>query len=601
MSRIVVFFSLFMLLIFGWISPLYSDIIEEDFTNLKYYDNKSSTLSWDKQKKVLHLPQVKTKPVADGTGEYVTIINRGNCEFGYRFTTLVDGMVTKLGRYYPRRGNLIVNLWEERGNRGILLGSGVVPDKRGWSFVDIEPVLIQKHRIYRVSVVSADDNFAVFSLSIPYTKRNIRIISGCYSPQPGYPSQEISNTNLIFGMPDIEFLYYKTNGVAQSSIYDTEGRRISYNDFKIIHELNGGRVDVSFADSANGRVFSHWTQSIQTLKRRYIRWKVDLYSPDTLRSPVVNKMIIDYKVVEPIHRAVARSVPVESKKVEKEKEEVPVETVVANIPEENIVKDLRETLNRISYLEIAGIKRRLDDLEDLRRIGTKASESSKAFLIFLILFVPFVGLSIYLFKQISHIKNESLKGQEEKEGWKKKYLELSEQQEKFSKAIEGYDEKLEREMDFHQRLEDFFEKIEARAQETSKLALEQLSQAREMMTTDTNPHTRATSVELIDAIFRDPQVAVRMLKPFLQDKDSRVRGKAARALYKHDSKIALATLRDMSENSDHWMRLSAVWALGEIGTEESVKILEGLLRDPDKYIRERVVQTINKIEKKQSE
>ncbi|MFC2091573.1 HEAT repeat domain-containing protein, partial [Elusimicrobiota bacterium] len=109
--------------------------------------------------------------------------------------------------------------------------------------------------------------------------------------------------------------------------------------------------------------------------------------------------------------------------------------------------------------------------------------------------------------------------------------------------------------------------------------------------TDINPHirARADSVEMIPRTVTDPSVAEKILKPYLNDPNNRVRANACVAIYQYNPEISVKTLQGMASSPDKWMRLSAAWAVGEIGTPEVVQILRKLLDDIDERVRNRAI------------
>ncbi len=115
--------------------------------------------------------------------------------------------------------------------------------------------------------------------------------------------------------------------------------------------------------------------------------------------------------------------------------------------------------------------------------------------------------------------------------------------------------------------------------------------------TDVNPHirARADSVELIPKTVSDPSVAEKMLRPYLSDPNNRVRGNAAREIHRYNPSLAHDALEKMAASGDKWMRLSAAWAIGEIGTPEMVHILRDLLDDVDDRVRDRAVKAFESI------
>lgn len=132
--------------------------------------------------------------------------------------------------------------------------------------------------------------------------------------------------------------------------------------------------------------------------------------------------------------------------------------------------------------------------------------------------------------------------------------------------------------------------------ETKKVIVEMPGGGRQIIT-DINPHIRARAdgVELIESTVDDPKVGERLLKPFLEDRDSRVRANAGKALYKYNKEKAMVVLTEMCKSSDQWMRLSGAWALGEIGSQSAAEILLSLLKDSWEFVRERTAKSLEKI------
>ncbi|HUW22504.1 MAG TPA: HEAT repeat domain-containing protein [bacterium] len=132
--------------------------------------------------------------------------------------------------------------------------------------------------------------------------------------------------------------------------------------------------------------------------------------------------------------------------------------------------------------------------------------------------------------------------------------------------------------------------------ETKKVIVEMPGGGRQIIT-DINPHIRARAdgVELIESTVDDPKVGERLLKPFLEDRDSRVRANAGKALYKYNKEKAMVVLTEMCKSSDQWMRLSGAWALGEIGSQSAAEILLSLLQDSWEFVRERAAKSLEKI------
>ena len=85
------------------------------------------------------------------------------------------------------------------------------------------------------------------------------------------------------------------------------------------------------------------------------------------------------------------------------------------------------------------------------------------------------------------------------------------------------------------------------------------------------------------------------VRPFLDDQDNRTRANAAKAYYRYDPEKAIVVLKDMARSEDKWMRLSAAWALGEIGDTATGMILEMLLDDNDPQVKNRARLSLEKI------
>lgn len=129
---------------------------------------------------------------------------------------------------------------------------------------------------------------------------------------------------------------------------------------------------------------------------------------------------------------------------------------------------------------------------------------------------------------------------------------------------------------------------------SARLATKQSFTIKEMIA-DGNPYIRARGVEVLGEelmIEKDSSIVEKLLVPFLSDKNNRVRGNAAKALYSHNKELALKCLKEMSQNKDQWMRASAAWALGEIGGQEATKILLTLLEDADYNVQKRVLKSL---------
>ncbi|MFH0920308.1 MAG: HEAT repeat domain-containing protein [Fibrobacterota bacterium] len=112
---------------------------------------------------------------------------------------------------------------------------------------------------------------------------------------------------------------------------------------------------------------------------------------------------------------------------------------------------------------------------------------------------------------------------------------------------------------------------------------------------DPDPRVRANAVEAIEAVGN--KSSVRVLTRFKQDKNSRVRANTLKALYRLGDYGFINPLEEMVGALDPpAMRISAVWAIGEIArTNRSVlKLLTRVPDDPSPSLREQLKQVLRK-------
>jgi len=123
---------------------------------------------------------------------------------------------------------------------------------------------------------------------------------------------------------------------------------------------------------------------------------------------------------------------------------------------------------------------------------------------------------------------------------------------------------------------------------------------REMMS-DPNPHVRARGVELLENDLKQtkvsPEVALRLITPFLKDADNRVRANAAKLLYNYQPREAFNAIATMISSTDEWMQLSAAWVLGEIRAPESAELLLRYAVHPNLHIQKRVIKSLENLVK----
>jgi len=121
--------------------------------------------------------------------------------------------------------------------------------------------------------------------------------------------------------------------------------------------------------------------------------------------------------------------------------------------------------------------------------------------------------------------------------------------------------------------------------------------------TDIDPIIRekARRIELIEEELKtenDPTVATTFFLPYLDDVNNRVRANAAKALYRHNKKLALVTFKFMLLSVNKWMRSSAVWALGELAEEDTVSLIKTLKNEKETCVIKQVKETFDRINKR---
>lgn len=145
---------------------------------------------------------------------------------------------------------------------------------------------------------------------------------------------------------------------------------------------------------------------------------------------------------------------------------------------------------------------------------------------------------------------------------------------------------------FEQQQEKLIELLQYQARALSASERVEKIDVGDRVITDVNPNirARADSVELIPKTITDPNIAEKVLRPYLDDSNNRVRGNACVSIFQYNPELAIKALERMAESPDKWMRLSAAWAVGEIGAPEAVHILRKLLDDVDEKVKDRAVK-----------
>ncbi|MGM0441184.1 MAG: HEAT repeat domain-containing protein [Elusimicrobiota bacterium] len=152
--------------------------------------------------------------------------------------------------------------------------------------------------------------------------------------------------------------------------------------------------------------------------------------------------------------------------------------------------------------------------------------------------------------------------------------------------------KNELENQFSRQQEKLLELLNMQARALSSEQTEKVELKSGRVITDVNPHVRARAdgVEMIPKTVSDPNVAQKMLKPYLSDSNNRVRANACVAIHQYNPELAVETLEKMADSPNKWMRLSAAWALGEIATPKVTHILRKLLDDVDDRVKEKAME-----------
>lgn len=100
--------------------------------------------------------------------------------------------------------------------------------------------------------------------------------------------------------------------------------------------------------------------------------------------------------------------------------------------------------------------------------------------------------------------------------------------------------------------------------------------------------------QLVNA--EDSELAKAALRSYLEMSDPWIRARAAKAFHKLDPQAALAAIHTLIKDSSAQSQLSGVWALGELGTAESVDLLSRLAWSEDPEIQKAVMRVLVQIE-----
>jgi len=85
---------------------------------------------------------------------------------------------------------------------------------------------------------------------------------------------------------------------------------------------------------------------------------------------------------------------------------------------------------------------------------------------------------------------------------------------------------------------------------------------------------------------------MRILENILRDPDEGVRQKAAESLSRIEAMVNFDTYVSMLDSDDRAARIQAIYLLGELATEEAVKLLQSQMGDPYDDVRAAVIQAL---------
>ncbi|PKK90153.1 MAG: hypothetical protein CVV64_10515 [Candidatus Wallbacteria bacterium HGW-Wallbacteria-1] len=111
-----------------------------------------------------------------------------------------------------------------------------------------------------------------------------------------------------------------------------------------------------------------------------------------------------------------------------------------------------------------------------------------------------------------------------------------------------------------------------------------------------NPRIRADVIEGL-ATFDDPAV-LDLAVPSLSDPASRVRANAARVMWRFSEKRTMEYILEMLRSKDHPRMKSAIFILGEIGSEETREVLLKLLAETTGELNESVGEALIRVNRK---
>lgn len=112
-----------------------------------------------------------------------------------------------------------------------------------------------------------------------------------------------------------------------------------------------------------------------------------------------------------------------------------------------------------------------------------------------------------------------------------------------------------------------------------------------------NHQGKLRGVEVIEAelVETDKEIGERLLKPFIEDSNIEVRARAIKALYKYNPIKALKDLFIMSKDTNPEIRITVAQLLGQIGTEDSIRILIQMKDETDQKVKREVIKNLYEI------
>ncbi|MBI4738812.1 DUF4082 domain-containing protein, partial [Candidatus Woesearchaeota archaeon] len=279
-----------------------ADSFTETFANAVYKDAGSTTASWGPAE-IRLVPSTLGATEKPLTGYTPTAGVSTGDEVGYRFQALVDGNVTKLGRYSYNTGNTVVSLWSDSGS---LMAQGTVPAVTGWQWATLPtPVGLTGGSYYRVTVNCGSAYCDDTTIAYPSTIGNIKLTGYCFNQTQGLFPSTLGGTNDMLGAPDIEFqpiTLYETPKGAQSLTVDNTASNIVT---VIITPTQNtpANTTISYEISANGGLnwYSVSTGTLYNFPTAGIgsdlRWKATLNTTNTATSPSIDQLVMVYYTI----------------------------------------------------------------------------------------------------------------------------------------------------------------------------------------------------------------------------------------------------------------------------------------------------------------